>query len=310
MVRTEDGIVVYVDNQPVSVSMNHPSIGGIKKAINEGDGDKVLSLVNTKYDFNNAVKQYRQDVEFVDGVVYYKGEALNNNLTQRIISLHQEGFDVQSYLNFLDKLMQNPSYNSREMLFKFIDDHKLPITPEGDILGYKGVTSDFKDCHTRSFDNSVGVVNSMPRAQVDDNPKNDCSRGFHVGSESYATGFGDRTVIVKVNPKNAVSVPDYDTNKLRVCEYEVVAEYEGTLNRHSNNYDVDVDDLLTGDEIKFNYSGERRHIIVTDYDDDYITGELENEDVSYSIYSSYYRTFKKSDISNLELVSSDNDDEW
>jgi hypothetical protein len=51
-----------------------------------------------------------------------------------------------------------------------------------------------------------------------------------VGSEEYATSFGQRTVIVKVNPRDVVSVPlDCDCQKMRVCEYEVTADYAGSM---------------------------------------------------------------------------------
>ena len=41
---------------------------------------------------------------------------------------------------------------------------------------------------------------------------------------------GDRVVIVKVNPKDVVSVPtDCECQKVRTCEYQVIADYEGPL---------------------------------------------------------------------------------
>ena len=37
-------------------------------------------------------------------------------------------------------------------------------------------------------------------------------------------------VIVKVNPKDVVSVPtDCECQKVRTCEYQVIADYEGPL---------------------------------------------------------------------------------
>ena len=51
----------------------------------------------------------------------------------------------------------------------------------------------------------------------------------------YVEGYraehaGDRVVIVKVNPKDVVSVPtDCECQKVRTCEYMVIADYEGPL---------------------------------------------------------------------------------
>jgi len=39
----------------------------------------------------------------------------------------------------------------------------------------------------------------------------------------------DKIVIVKINPKDVVSVPDYDTRKLRCCKYKVIDEYSGVI---------------------------------------------------------------------------------
>jgi hypothetical protein len=53
----------------------------------------------------------------------------------------------------------------------------------------------------------------------------------HAGSFEYATKHfgGGKTILIKINPKNIVSVPtDYNGGKMRVCEFYVVSEYKGT----------------------------------------------------------------------------------
>jgi hypothetical protein len=66
----------------------------------------------------------------------------------------------------------------------------------------------------------------MERNKVDDNQNNTCSSGLHFCSENYLRSFGgDRTVIVKINPRDVVSIPtDYDNSKGRACRYEVIGE--------------------------------------------------------------------------------------
>ena len=128
-----------------------------------------------------------------------------------------DGLNIEPMIKFLDNLMENPSKKSVDELYSFLEYGNLPITPDGCFLAYKGVTTDFKDCHTRSFDNSVGAINEMPRNQVNDDPNAACSVGFHVGTFNYARGFGQETTIVKVDPADAVSVPhDHSCEKLRV----------------------------------------------------------------------------------------------
>jgi hypothetical protein len=66
----------------------------------------------------------------------------------------------------------------------------------------------------------------MARNKVDDNQNNTCSQGLHFCSEGYLKHFGGaRTVIVKINPRDVVSIPnDYNQTKGRACRYEVIGE--------------------------------------------------------------------------------------
>jgi hypothetical protein len=66
----------------------------------------------------------------------------------------------------------------------------------------------------------------MARNSVNDNPEETCSHGLHVCSEGY-TKFGDRLMLVAVNPADVVSVPiDYNASKMRTCRYTVFQEIE------------------------------------------------------------------------------------
>ena len=66
----------------------------------------------------------------------------------------------------------------------------------------------------------------MERNKVDDDKNNTCSTGLHFCGMSYLNHFGGaRTVIVKINPRDVVSIPtDYDDAKGRACRYEVIGE--------------------------------------------------------------------------------------
>jgi hypothetical protein len=78
------------------------------------------------------------------------------------------------------------------------------------------------------MNNAPGQVLEMERNEVDDDQNRTCSTGLHFCSESYLSCFGDstsRTVIVKINPRDVVSIPnDYNNAKGRACRYEVVGE--------------------------------------------------------------------------------------
>jgi hypothetical protein len=90
----------------------------------------------------------------------------------------------------------------------------------------------FTDAHTRSMKIQLGVPVQMPRSECDEDENVSCSRGLHLGSESFMSrnSFGDTPLICLVNPRNVVAVPlDYGNSyKMRCCEYLPIgfAEYD------------------------------------------------------------------------------------
>jgi hypothetical protein len=126
----------------------------------------------------------------------------------------------------MENLMSNPSHRAVTELYKFLEKGNLPITNDGHFLAYKKVRKDYKDCHTGTMDNSIGQIVEMERNQVDDKAENTCSSGLHFCSREYLDHFGgERTVILKINPADVVSIPtDYNASKGRACRYEVIGE--------------------------------------------------------------------------------------
>jgi hypothetical protein len=66
----------------------------------------------------------------------------------------------------------------------------------------------------------------MERNQVNDNKDVTCSAGLHFCSQGYLGHFsGERVMILKINPRDVVSIPtDYNNTKGRCARYEVVGE--------------------------------------------------------------------------------------
>ena len=92
------------------------------------------------------------------------------------------------------------------------------------------------------------------------------------------TGYGsleanDVIVIVKINPKDAVSVPsDSSYEKLRTCKYEVVGQYEGQLLKplysEEYQYDDDEDEDNGTDDYAWGWNGDTDEDEDEDEDDD------------------------------------------
>jgi hypothetical protein len=126
----------------------------------------------------------------------------------------------------MENLYANPSKRAVTELYGFLEKNNLPITPDGYFLAYKKVRKDFLDVHSGTMDNSPGTIVEMERNKVDDNKDQTCSTGLHFCGMSYLSHFGgERTVIVKINPADVVSIPsDYNDAKGRACRYEVIGE--------------------------------------------------------------------------------------
>jgi hypothetical protein len=206
------------------------------------------------------------DVEVRDGQVLVKGRVIHNSLTDRIVQLYERNLPYEGFVRFAANLSENPSIESAKALFDFLDKGKFPLTNDGCFLGYKGLRKDFYDKHSGTVLQKVGTVVSMPREQVDDNRSNTCGAGLHVGTLSYARGWAGSdgiVVLLKVNPRDAVSVPNHDAEKLRTCQYEVVSVYSGAEDLSRPVYD---DSEMTGEEdfeeVESDYREEEKEYII------------------------------------------------
>ena len=218
-----DNVVVVIDNKPHTINKTHITYQKVVDAIKASDWELVKDSIEPKkvvLDYGNG------NVSIQGETLFWKGKELNTGLSVRMIQMLQEGFPIEPMVHFMENLYQNPSKRAVTELYGFLEKGNLPITPDGHFLAYKKVRADYTDVHSGKFDNSVGQVVEMERHDVDDNKDNTCSTGLHFCSMSYLSCFGgERTVIVKINPADVVSIPsDYNDAKGRACRYEVIGE--------------------------------------------------------------------------------------
>jgi len=230
-VLTSNSISIYGDKNNFTLSKDHPNFQAVINLISSGctDESEYQELIDVRSSISSASNG---KIEIVGDTVYCNSDEVHNAVVDAIFEYRACGLPIDSICKFLENLMQNPSKNSIDQLWRFIDHHKLPLTEDGMLLAYKAVRSDYKDKYTGTIDNSIGNVIKMDRNKIDDNPDKHCSAGLHVGGLAYSgpTGWyssnGDICVIVKVNPKDVVCVPhDHSSTKIRVCEYTVVKDY-------------------------------------------------------------------------------------
>jgi len=259
----DGNLTVILKNKAHQVIPDHTNYKLILEALPTATEDELLELV----DIEKAVATFSQgQVSIVNGKVMFEGEEIHGSISKRILEFMSKGLPFEPLVKFLENLMENPSMQSQQELYDFLEHENLPVTEDGCFLAYKAVRSDFKDKWRGTFDNSVGQVCEMRRAKVDDNRKVGCSQGLHAGALNYVANYGsvdagDNIVIVKINPQDVVSVPsDCDCEKLRTCKYEVVGLYQGELPKPLYKAEFEADSYVDDEEYSTVYD---------EYDEDY-----------------------------------------
>ena len=282
---SEDVITIFWEGKPYSLRKDHPNFQNAKNAILEGDYESLGDFV----DIQKAVEDFVEgDIEVRNEVVYYKTHRLHGVVVDKLLEMLRAGMkDSAPLVNFITRLQSNPSANSVNELYSFLSYKSLPTTPEGKVLGYKGVKGDFYSS-TGNADtivvqgevndqhqilNEVGATIEVARRCVDDNKDNHCSYGLHVGSYDYANqwaGEDGRLLVVEFDPEDAVSVPtDCDFQKLRVSKYKVVSDITDT--RKELNKVVYEANKPIYDEVEDDWSDEG------DWSDDYVDDAEESD---------------------------------
>lgn len=217
-VLTQDSaVVVDVDGKTTTVLRGAVNFQALRAALLDEDWEAAKTHLFAK----DSIATWTQGAE------------VPAELGNRVVAMASKQESVTPLLRFRERLALNPNPRSVEQLYGFLQHIGIPLVSDGTFLAYKGVTADYKDVYTKSFDNRPGSVHTMPRGEVSDDADVACHAGFHVGALSYATWFleheavaGGHVVICRVAPEDVVCVPkDHSMKKVRVWRYEVVGEW-------------------------------------------------------------------------------------
>lgn len=133
----------------------------------------------------------------------------------------------------LGKMIDKRAHSVEDIL-KFMERGDMPVTVDGDIIGYKVLSRSswggnkiegfFFDPHTKRVKQRVGSFVNVAEELVDKNRKNECSNGLHVARHGYLQGFqSDEVFMILVAPEDIITVPHGDANKVRTMGYHIVA---------------------------------------------------------------------------------------
>src|SRR5574343_220261 len=225
----EDELIVALNGVPYVISIDDPRYDNIYEALEEKDEAALIDLLNNKRRFSTLVNTLAEEgIEEHYGSYSYKGNPINMDLADYLRAALDSN-NVLPIIKFIQRLFKNPSQDTRDRLFTFMEKNKMPIDENGHFLAFKGVAANYYDKHTGTVYNGPGVtVPLMEWDEVDTNPNNTCSRGYHACSKDYLDGWvhaGDRVVSVSIDPADVASIPvDYDGAKLRCRQYTVLAD--------------------------------------------------------------------------------------
>lgn len=222
--------------------------------------------------FHTDVKEDEVVVAVTNNGVIPGVENLHRHLRQSVKLKDYKGFT-----KFLERLapVTKDRLHSVEDLMKFMETAELPIADDGSILflkrlKYKGTEDGkrvFVDCHSGNIRQWVGCKVQVREDLVDPDRRQDCSNGLHVASMSYIRSFGGNvTILGKVAPEDVFAVPQYNTNKMRVSAYHIIAELPEEERNNVNNgiylSKTEVGKKLLNDAIVGNHSSPTTLIMV------------------------------------------------
>lgn len=207
------------------------------------DLNKYLSLndaLTTEYESEGLPITYMVDGKEIQGIFYPQkvkvqvGEPGNEVTIPKVEKLKRHmkraaDDNSPAVRNFLRRLapVAKERLHSAEDLMDFIERSELPLTNDGLIIGYKRVDKTdggyFVDCHSHKIKQRLGSRVWMDIDGVDPSRNKSCSHGLHVANLGYLSGFsGSHTLIVLVDPADFIAVPYGETNKCRVCAYNII----------------------------------------------------------------------------------------
>lgn len=234
--------VIFPDGEVVPVGKDHASFREITQLLlDEAPEEQIRALLNPVKSIITRFQRLSERVT-TDGVnLFFDGDVLHDSLADYILKLIREESEGNSsvswrpFVNFLEKLAQNPSQESRESLFDFVTHWGLTIRENGDFIAYKGVQDDFRSRRSGPaivnnvrmngyVPNKPGNLIEIERSYVDADRSNACGQGLHAGTYDYASWWGTKIMAVAINPRDVVAVPRNEVTKLRVSRYEVLTE--------------------------------------------------------------------------------------
>jgi hypothetical protein len=243
MLLTNGTLTVILDSgaEILTARNDHPRWTDIIAAFKAQNENLLRGLLSMKA----VMEIYSNGDLTIDGTgVLFQGRPLHGVDVDRVLAFQRDGLPYRPIANYIGRCRKNTSQRAIVELYSWLEHRHITLTPDGKFIGYKGVRGNFYSVYGNTETrvqmgvtdseghilNEIGKTIEIDRSCVSDDFRNPCGPGLHVGSLAYANGWGQRVILVEVDPADVVSIPsDCDCQKLRCCKYRVVGEYTGPL---------------------------------------------------------------------------------
>lgn len=243
-------ITVLTDTGDVhGVTEDHPNFAAIAKNIVEGNEFSEWEDLLDRNPLPSKLKAIDDRFEVKEDAITFEGDVVPEPVVNTMHRYNREGRDQKNIALFLERLKRNPSKHARDSLFEWTQTRNLTIDEQGYMIGWKGISPTFhsisrgqgyitgileedgefverfpvgSDEDKQPLPNFPGNIVEMDRYDIDDDNRVQCSDGLHVGDYAYASSFGSILTEVRVDPKDVVTVPGSQDQKMRCCRYEVI----------------------------------------------------------------------------------------
>lgn len=223
--KDDKQLTVHFANGDVAVwSATNPEMPRILELCKNAQWGEIEILHN----INKAIVKSK-NVVVEEDTIKIDGVSVSNTATpiMEFIKVLQKKGVIDSEISrikpFLENMFENPFIDAVQEIYDYCKAMDFEITDDGCFLAYKNVRSDLGSI----FDNGATKHKIGEYTEVkmyDTERTNTCSNGLHFCSKSYLQHYvGEVTIIVKINPKDVVSIPvDYNFAKGRCRKYLTV----------------------------------------------------------------------------------------
>lgn len=186
---------------------------------------------NTLIDYKSITQLLEENNIDLGSLTEEAVKSIEPLVEEAVISGNRKG--LQLFIDKLNKVNTHRTF-SVDSCLDFLKHNDMPITTNGNILGYKWLDLLKEDEHTYvdtysgNIRQHVGSIVCCKEQDVDPDRAKECSYGLHVASKEYVNNYyGEALALVLVRPEDIITVPERDPSKVRVMQYQILCAVNG-----------------------------------------------------------------------------------